>query len=161
VMHNVEGSDPASDCAHALICWRCSMSGGRRCDQTAIFLSRFRIRSGNSSRERARRCTRAVCSITRTRPGRPHSSPVRRGSTRRDRRAPLSRAQECNDRSDSKARPRSSGPPDCRAPPPHPDSGRRTVVGASAQAEHLQEFSNPSAGGDAQAARCRCLTKPS
>jgi hypothetical protein len=57
-MQKVEVSNPASGRANAPGLLAFQHFGIRRRDQTAIFLSRFPIRSGNSSRGAARRCGR-------------------------------------------------------------------------------------------------------
>ena len=127
---------------------RCSISGVRRRDQTAIFLSRFRIRSGNSSRERARRCARAgaqePCTLARG----PRSSPLRRGLTRPALTSP--RVQRPFRLQASPTQQRASGLSD--------SSSSKTTGGAQSLALLLKpsacrNSANPSAGGDAQTAQ--------
>jgi len=68
---------------------------------------------------------------------------------------PLLRAQECSDRSDSKPRPRSSGPQDCRTPP-HPRQGASPgSLALLLKPSVCRNSANPSASGDAQTAPSR------
>jgi hypothetical protein len=151
-MQKVDDSNPACGCANAPICWSFSTSGVRRRDQTAIFLSRFRIRSGNASRAagsplHARRGSMTPHASSRTSLG---PSPTGIDEVR-------------------------SHEPKSAATVPTPSlvyaaaglrtvglllvqgNGRLPVVGASAHAGCLRDSANPSAGGDAQTAQRESL----
>jgi hypothetical protein len=139
---------PHAVARNALICWPSSLSGVRRRDQTPSFLSRFRIRSGNSSRERARRCTNAGAQEPRTRARGPRSSPLQRGSTRPALTSP--RVQRPFRLQASPTQQRASGLSD--------SSSSKTTGSAQSLALLLKpsagrNSANPSAGGDARTAR--------